>query len=496
MKKRWFSYLVPLVVFGLYWSSSPNGYPEPKSTQITVYNQDLALVREIRKISLTQGIGQVRIDDVPALIEPTSLFFKSLTHPNAVQILEQNYDYDLVSQGKLRNRFLGKEVEVEMADPETHKTIRKKAKMLSTGWTFNGGGWSETGTPIVEIDGKVYVQPPGQIILPALSANQFLLRPTLNWMVQSRISGDEDTELSYLTHGLTWNANYVVVTDSKDTHLDLTGWVTLANKSGTAYPNARLQLMAGDVHVLLPKAEAYGAMQSMAARDEEKAASPFQEKSFFEYHLYTLDRPTSLLNDQTKQIELLSAYNVPMEKVFVYDGAPLSYGFYYDDVSYRENPTYGPQSNKKIWVMLEFMNKERDGLGRPLPKGTVRVYKTDDDGSREFIGEDQIDHTPKDEKVRLYLGDAFDVVGERKQTSFHEVVPHSVYDETFQIDLRNHKSEAATVRVVEHLWRWNDWTITKSSHSYRKIDSHTIEFPEKVAANGNTTITYTVRYKF
>lgn len=496
MRKMMLKLLTSLLVCGILISARLRTHAEPQATHLTVYNQGLALVREQRRMIFESGLHPARIEEVPALLEPTSIFFKSLSHPGSVRVLEQNYDYDLVSQAKLWNKFVGKEVEVEVVDPETHKTLRKKGKLLSSGWIYGESGWVQNGSPIVEIDGKVYIQPPGQIIFPALSASEFLLRPTLSWMVDSRVSGEENVEISYITRGLSWDADYVVLLDSRDRGVDLAGWVTLRNRSGTAYRNARLQLMAGDVHLAPRNSAVLGGMREMAAKAADEAAPQFQEKSFFEYHLYTLQRPATILNDQTKQIELLNAGGIPVEKIFVYDGAPLRYGFYYDDVSSRENGSYGPQSNKKVWVMLEFANREKHGLGIPLPRGTVRVYKSDEDGSRQFVGEDWIDHTPKDEKVRLHLGDAFDVVGERKQTAFTMVVPGHVYDESFQIEVRNHKSEAVEVRVLEHLWRWNDWTITTASHKYRKLDSHTIEFPVKVGANQGQTITYTARYRW
>jgi hypothetical protein len=296
--------------------------------------------------------------------------------------------------------------------------------------------------------------------------------------------------LSYLTGGLSWSANYVLLLAADEKKTGFTGWVTLVNQSGIGFQDATLKLLAGDVH----RAQQPQPQRMYMKGEMGQAAAPqFQEKSLFEYHLYTLQRPATVADNETKQIELTSAPSVPVTKTYVYDGANLAgYGGWYYGA--RENRDLGVPSNTKVGVYLEFDNRESAGLGIPLPKGTVRVFKRDTDGSAQFIGEDSIDHTPKDEHLRIKLGEAFDVVGERKQTAFRTIVSGHVYDESFEITLRNHKSEAIVVRVAEVLYRWSDWEIRAESTKHEKVDSQTVVFPVSVPADGESKLTYTVRY--
>jgi hypothetical protein len=293
---------------------------------------------------------------------------------------------------------------------------------------------------------------------------------------------------------MSWSADYVLVADKDDAKGDLTAWTTIVNNSGATYKDARLKLVAGDVHrasAARPMGRMYAMAKGMAAGKEANMS----EQSFFEYHMYTLARPTTLAENSSKQVEMASASNIPIKKLYVYDGAENLYFGGYGDSGFWD-PNYGLQSNKKIAVLLEFQNKKSEGLGIPLPKGRVRVYKKDDDGSLQFAGEDSIDHTPKDEKVRVKMGEAFDVVGERKRTDYSSDLKNRRFEETFEIKLRNHKDGAATVTVVEHLYRWNNWKITDASAKYEKKDAQTIEFTVPVPKDGEAVVTYTVKYSW
>jgi len=342
-------------------------------------------------------------------------------------------------------------------------------------------------------DGQVTVVPFDKIkefTFPALPEG-LITRPTLVWQVES-VQGDlQDVEVTYLTGGVNWQANYIVVLADDEQSLDLDGWVTLNNRSGTSYQDAKLKLIAGDIH--RAARDDYVVEKEVFMAAEAAPAPQVEERQFFEYHLYEVQRPVTVKDQQTKQIEFATATGVPATKFFVYDGAQISFWGAYQPV---DDPSYGTASNKKVMVMLEFANTEEAGLGIPLPKGTLRVFKQDVDGSTLLIGEDSIDHTPKDENLRLYVGDAFDIVGERIQTDFRVEYDEDWMEESYEITLRNHKDEDVEVRVVEHLFRWTEWQILESSHDYEKMDAQTIEFRVPVEAGGETVVTYTVRYEW
>jgi hypothetical protein len=446
-------------------------------TMLTVYNQDLALVRQVRTLPVQQGIFPFRFEDVTTRIDATSVALETLSGP-PLSILEQSYAYDLVSDQKVLEKSLGRTV-----------TFFERVGDLEK--SFTGKLLSVSGNrPVIQTPEGVYIGYPSRYMLDKLPEG-LIVKPTLVWLLRGERNGDQQVALSYLTGGLSWRANYVLLLTPDDRKAGFTGWVTVTNQSGIGFKDAVLKLLAGDVHRAErqePRPVLYAAAKEMAA-----PAPQFAEKSLFEYHLYTLQRPTTVADNETKQIELVSAPAVPVSKTYVYDGANLGGygGWYYGS---RENRDLGVQSNKKVSVFLEFDNREAAGLGVPLPKGTVRVFKRDTDGSAQFVGEDAIDHTPKDEHLRIKLGEAFDIVGERKQTSFKVVVSGHVYDESFEITLRNHKSEPVNVRVAEVLYRWSDWEIREESTKHEKVDSQTVVFPVSVPADGEAKVTYTVRY--
>ena len=476
---------------------------ERTSVDLTIYNQNLALVREERTIDLLKGMNRILIPDIPATIDGTSLHFSSLTDPLAVKVLEQNYQYDLVHQAKLMEKYIGKEVEFIRTENESKKDYTVRGKLLATGWqpqpNYNPYGGNSpyymTGQMIAEINGKIEIAPEGRLILPTLPEG-LILKPQLEWLVTNSKEGQHKTEISYLASQLTWSCNYVALLDANDKQIDLTGWVTIINNSGTSFKNAGLKLVAGDVNLVKEEQNAYPMAKSMRMMDEAAGAPQFQQKELFEYKLYSLQRKTDISNNETKQIELTSAKNVSAKKVFIYDGLSNQWRYWSNNYSYREQGSFGQQSNKKIGVFVTFKNEEKAGLGIALPKGKVRVYKRDDDGKEQFVGEDEIDHTPKDEEIKLYLGNAFDIVGEHTQQNFRVVVPGHVVDETFEIKVRNHKSESVEVMVYEHPWRWNEWDITKSNADWEKVEQTTIKFPVKLNKDEEKVITYTIRYNW
>jgi hypothetical protein len=496
-------------LFSLLWLTTAGSFAQSsipasirQSVDLTIYNVNLALVREERTIDLIKGLNRVVIPDIPSTIDGTSLHFSSLTDPVSVKVLEQNYQYDLVHQAKLLEKYIGREVEFIRSDNETKKEYVVQGKLLATGWQpqpgYNpyGGGipYYSTGQMIAEINGKIEISPAGRLILPSLPEG-LILKPQLEWLVNATKPGQHKTEISYLANQMTWSCNYVALLDSKDSQIDLTGWVTVTNNSGTTFKNAGLKLVAGDVNLVKDEQVRFnGMMKSRMAMDEAVAAPQFQQKELFEYKLYSLQRKTDLGNNETKQIELTSAKNVATTKAFIYDGLSDQWRYWYNNYSYRAQGSFGQESNKKVGVFVIFKNEEKKGLGIALPKGKVRVYKKDDDGKEQFVGEDEIDHTPKDEEIRLYLGNAFDIVGERSQKEFRVVVSGHIVDETFEIKVRNHKNEPVEVMVYEHPWRWNEWDITRSNSTWEKVDQTTIKFPVKLRKDEEKTIMYTLRY--
>jgi len=445
-----------------------------------------AVVKQERELGFEKGRSIIRFTDVAAQIEPTTVTFASLTDPAGTHVLEQSYQFDLVSAAKLMERYLDRVITVEQSRGDSIATF--------TGTLMSTAG----GLVLKDSSGAVQVITAyTNVRFPDLPGG-LITKPTLVWDIAAEKGGTHRTRVTYQTGGMTWWADYnVVFSEGKDANsgiLDLGAWVSIINQSGAGYADAKLKLIAGDVHRAPPPPEAMadGRMFGKAARLERG----FQEKAFFEYHLYTLGRPTSLPDNSTKQIELFpDARGVPCEKVLVYYGlAPGLRGIFPNPVTDRD---YGGPSNQKVDIYLRFKNAEPSGLGIPLPSGRVRVSKLDPaDKTLEFIGEDTIDHTPKDEPVLIQLGSAFDVVGERKQTDFKVDLARHWLEEEIEITLRNHKTEPVTVIAKENLYRWVNWEITQKTQDYRKVDARTIEFPVQVKADGATTVRYRVRYSW
>jgi hypothetical protein len=400
-------------------------------------------------------------------------------------VLEQNYEYDLVSGAKLLEKYLNKEIVVTRKSGE--KTSEATGTLLS----------SDGSTIVLQTGGRVEIISRGDIVNIVLADAQGLItKPTLVWNITAEKGGQHDAQVTYQTDSLTWRADYNIVVSKDDSAADVAAWVSILNESGASYPNAKLKLVAGDVQRIQPPEQGnIYAMRAGTKAMEDRSGGGFQEKSFFEYHLYTLGRETSLANNSTKQIELFTPKSkVPVSKTFVYYGL-LPQWRYFMSPEPNQDRNLGTQSNKKVDVYLKIKNSEGNGLGIPLPAGRIRVYKQDEaDAANEFIGEDVIQHTPKDEELLVKLGSAFDIVGERKQTEFTANYDGHVITESFEITLRNHKKEAVQVIVKENLYRWTNWEITKSSDKWEKQDYRTIHIPVEVPADGTKKVTYSVKY--
>jgi hypothetical protein len=420
-------------------------------------------------------------------IDPTTVGFKSLTAPDATAVLEQNYEYDVTNADKLLEKYLGKSVTVTQ-----RRTVNEATPIRGNLLSYDHSSL------VLQTGGELRVLPRGGDIVGitlAESGADLITKPTLVWKVEAGSPGKHDVQVTYQTDGLTWRADYGVIVNQSDTAADIGAWVTLLNESGASYPNATLKLVAGDVQRVQPPQQQYDARYEYAAKASPGAAAGFQEKSFFEYHLYTLGRPTSVTDNSTKQIELFPSHSdVPVNKTFVYYGLPAQMR-YWITPSPNVDRNLGIDSNKKVDIYLLLKNSEKNGMGMPLPAGRIRVYKQDDaDKSLEFIGEDVIQHTPKDEEVMVRLGSAFDIVGERKQTDFNADYNAHWITEAFEIKLRNHKKEPVKVIVKENLFRWVNWEITKSSDKWEKQDYRTIHIPVEVPVDGEKVVTYSVKY--
>jgi hypothetical protein len=450
---------------------------DQQSVAVTIYNGDLALVKDTRKTKLKVGLNALALRDVSAQIRPETALLRSINAPGSLTLLEQNFDFDLLTPEKLLEKYVGKTVSLVKTNPATGVETTEQATVLSAnnGVVLKVGKRIETGVPLARI---VYDDVPANL----------RDRPTLVTQINNKGAVDQTVELSYLTGGLGWKADYVAELNAKEDMLDLSGWVTLTNTSGASYKNAKLQLVAGDVNRVQQQMHPMAKMMRGEVMAVAADAAPMQEEGLLEYHLYTLDRPTTIAENQTKQVALLSASGVPVHKDLVLQGAEYYYQSQYGEIG----------TKMKVGVFIEFDNKEASKLGMPLPKGILRVYKKDSGGNAQFVGEDNIDHTPKNETVRLKLGEAFDVTADKKQTDF-KLLPnpqkgHSAYESAYELTLKNAKKEKVTVTVQEPIG--GDWKIVSESAPHTKANSHLALWKIDIPAEGSTTLTYRAQVKY
>jgi hypothetical protein len=449
---------------------------DQKSVAVTIYNENLALIKDQRTIKLDKGFNLLAFRGVSAKMRAETALLRNLNNAG-LKVIEQNFDFDLLTPQKLLEKYVGKQVQIATMNPATGEETIEQATVLST----NQG-------VVVQIDGRIETNPRGRYIFDKVPEN-LRDQPTLVIQLNSKKSKPQDVELSYLSSGLSWKADYVAELNAKDNKLDLVGWVTLNNTSGTSYNNAKLQLVAGDVNVVRNEFKhQLGKVRAMAAKAEIMEDSTMQEESLFEYHLYSLNRPTTISNNQTKQVSLLTASQVPVKKEFLLQGNNYYYQSSYGDIGQK----------MKVGVYVEFKNKEEAGLGMPLPKGTVRVYKKDKAGNAQFIGEDNIDHTPKKEDVRLKLGDAFDITADKKQTNFEKRMAigkyNYAYESAYEVKLKNAKSEPVTIVVREPIP--GDWKMLEHSHPFKKVAAGTAEWHIEVPAEDSATLEYNVLVRY
>lgn len=475
-------YLVPFATAALLLSVAFAASPS-----LTIYNQNFAVVRDTVPLDLKAGINEARFSGMTAMAETDSVILRDPNGKVKFQILEQAYRNDPVSSGLMLQLNEGKTIDffVREANKPDHKV---SGKIIRSGYGPGGRG---AGQPIIEVNGELRFSLPGEPIFPSLG-DDTILNPTLSWTLNTPEAVKFDSELAYVTGGLSWKSDYNIVAAEKGDNIDIVGWVTFNNMSGNSFKDAKVKLMAGDVNKVQPQApREFGRNEKRAMMLGAEMADTVSEKAFDEFHLYTIGRPVTLRNQETKQVEFIRGSNVKAPKIFVYDGATMNYGYWN---YYRGEGEYGVQTNKKVWVLREFKNSKENNLGMALPKGRLRFYSRDDDGSLQFTGENNIDHTAKDETIRVYLGNSFDLVGERRRTAYKAESSNKWLDETFEIKLRNHKKEAVEIRVVEHLSRFDNWEIKEKSNEFRSLDSHTIEFPVTLKPDEEKIVTYKVHY--
>ncbi len=428
-------------------------FAEARDLKVTVYNSNIGVVKDVRSTDLEKGTNHLSMDEIASRIDPTSVRL-SIEGRGVIDVLEQNFEYDLISPDKLLRKYLEHEIDVTTDDGSEYR-----GTLL---------GFDARNLVLALAEGRTAIvskEKATDIVLPPLETG-LIVKPTLIWKVRSSTRTSAEMEVAYMTEGMNWHAEYIATLGDKDDKMGLASWVSVENRSGAVYPDAKLKLIAGEIHRVEDRK-----MRRPMMLDAEYAAAPMlEEKAFFEYHMYTLDGLTTLKDNEVKQIRLLGETEVEAEKQYNFDA----------------------MRNDKVMVVMRFLNAEDSGLGIPLPAGKVRVFKADDDGSLEFIGEDRIDHVPRDEEIKLYVGDAFDIVAERVKTDYSRISDR-VTEESIKIEVANHKDEGITVIVSEHLY--GDWDVRRESHPYTKIKADQIDFEVAVEPNSRSVVTYTVRRK-
>ncbi|MCU0797922.1 MAG: hypothetical protein MUF31_18525 [Akkermansiaceae bacterium] len=454
---------------------------------LTIYNADLAVVRETLPLELQAGESPVIFDRATAQVRPDSVVLRDPSGKAAFSILEQSYRNDPVSRSLLLNHFEGQTIDFRQVYPDG-KVETIQGRIIRSGHVPGG----QPTDPIIEVEGKMRFQLPGEPLFPDLGDGS-ILRPTLGWVLSSGEAVKFDAQLSYLTGGFSWEADYNFVAPEKGEIATLTGWVTVNNQSGTAFNEAKVKLVAGDVNIEQEGSLLAPAAEMRMLKMDAAGAPPVEEKAFDDFHLYTLGRPLTIRDRETKQVEFIRAPEVKAKKSYVYDGAPM---FLFHGG--RNDGPLGDQAfEKDVAIYWELTNDEASGLGMPLPAGRIRFYRADDaDGNLEFVGENSIDHTPRNEKLKIYTGNAFDLVGERKIVDFSRLDRENWMREAVEVTLKNRSKEEKTITVREHLWRWSNWEIQDASQEFQKIDAQTIEFTVKLQPNEEKKVTYAARYSW
>lgn len=427
------------------------------NVELTIYNQDLALVKEIKEFDLKIDINSIKYTNTTIQLDPGSVIFKDLEDENT-EVLEQDYEYDLENNSKLLDKYLGKEI-----------TITDK-----TGITYTGKLFRHEPGIILQKKDKCIISftEVSKIEFPELE--RLFTKPTLVWQIHSSYSGKRDVLISYLTTGISWRAEYILNVNADYTKADVRCWISIDNRTGANFENAKIKLVAGDIHRIHSRQPGNMYLRKTAEKltsaSADVSAYNFTEENLFEYHIYSLERLTTLKNNQIKQISLFSANGVLIEKELVFD-------------SWKSD---------KVQVVLKTENSKEKGLGLPLPKGLIRTYKTDSEEQFQFIGEDQIEHIPKDGKMKVIAGNVFDIKGIRAQKNY-ERVSDTIERITYAVEFNNSRSEVQKIKVIEHLS--GDWEIIKNSDLYEKTDAFTVEFQVSIPANSRKIISYTVENK-
>ncbi|GGH16863.1 DUF4139 domain-containing protein [Silvibacterium dinghuense] len=466
------------------------GANDASGTSLTIYNDNLAIARATVDLDLKPGTNEVTTSKVTSQLEPDSVVLRDPTGRHPVQILEQNYDAAVATQAWMLSKYEGQTIQFQVTHGDQVSTVSGRILRAPS---------NNEKEPLIEVNGQMQFKLPGLPLFPA-STDGLLLKPTLRWKIASDGGEHFPAELSYLTHGFNWNATYNIVSatggssSSGEEPMDLVGWVTISNNSGTDFADAKVKLMAGDVAQVQNMARGFAAGAAGGVMMKAMAAPQVTQQSFDDFHLYDLGRTVTLKDRETKQIEFLRANAIPVKRTYVYDGSdstfePIGSGVY-------DDRNMGVSNGKTVRIEQEFVNSKANHLGMPLPAGTLRFYRRDADGQMEFVGENSIRHTPEDATVRLTTGNAFDVTGERKQTNFRISSEAKTIDESFTITVKNAKEAPVQVNVTEHLFRAANWDIVEKSTAFEKQDSATVVFPVTVPAHGQQTVTYTVHYSW
>ena len=453
------------------------------SPGLTIYNGQFAVVRDTVPLELKAGENSIRYSGATASLDPSTVILRDPSGKVSLSILEQNYQNDPVNQLTLLDRYEGQVLSFLVHEAQKGDRV-VEGKIIRSGYVPGG----QPVEPMIEVDGKIVFELPGRPLFPAVKDEGVLLKPVLSWKIQSPEATSLQAELAYLTQGLEWNASYNLVLPEAGDLADMNGWVTMNNRSGKQFESAHIKLLAGDVHRAQGPQTSYK-MQALMAAARSDAIAEVSEKTFDDFHLYTLPRPTTLRDQETKQVEFARAAGIPTRRIYLYD--PQAGVQFFGHIMLEGE--WGTTPSKKVESRLEFTNSEASKLGMALPAGVLRVYRKDGE-QLEFVGEDRLDHTPRNEKVQVKLGNAFDLVGERKRTDFQLDTARKTLDESFEIKVRNQGKNPVEIHVVEHFVRTASWKLTAKSHEFRPLDSHTMESVVPVPPEGETAVTYTVRY--